>query len=61
VEAPTGDIELEERTVATFAYADERFESLSDAQRHLLRMGPDNVRRVQEKLQELREALLLTV
>lgn len=61
VEAPTGDIELEERTVATFAYADESLESLSDAQRHLLRMGPNNVRRVQEKLQELREALLLTV
>ena len=61
VEAPTGDIELEERTVATFAYADGSLESLSDAQRHVLRMGPDNVRRVQEKLQELREALLLTV
>jgi len=61
VEIPAGDVELEERTVATFAYADERLESLSDAQRHLLRMGPQNVRRVQAKLREIRDALLLTV
>jgi hypothetical protein len=61
VEVPSGDVELEERTVATYAYADERLESLSDAQRHLLRMGPDNVRRVQAKLREIRDAVLLSV
>ncbi len=60
VRIPSGEVELEERTVATFAYADEELESLSDAQRHFLRMGPDNVRRVQAKLRELRDALLLT-
>ncbi len=61
VEVPEGDIELEERTVTTFAFADERLESLSDAQRHLLRMGPQNVRKVQSKLREIRDALLLSV
>ena len=60
VEAPAGEVELEERTVATYAYADEALESLSDAQRHLLRMGPDNVRRVQKTLRQIRDALLLT-
>lgn len=61
VEFPAGDIELEERTVATYGFADEQLESLSDAQRHLLRMGPQNVRRVQSKLREIRDALLLSV
>lgn len=61
VEVPAGNVELEERTVATYAFADERLESLSDAQRHLLRMGPDNMRKVQAKLREFREALLLTM
>jgi hypothetical protein len=57
LQVPTSDIELEERTVATFAYADDELESLSAAQRHLLRMGPSNVRRVQGKLREFRSAL----
>jgi hypothetical protein len=61
VEVPEGDVELEERTVTTFAFADERLESLSDAQRHLLRMGPKNVRKVQSKLREIRDALLLSL
>lgn len=43
----------------TFEYSDERYESLSPAQKHLLRMGPDNVRRVKSKLRELRAALAL--
>jgi hypothetical protein len=57
VQVPTGEIELEERTVATFAYADDSLESLSDAQRHFLRMGPENMRRVQSKMREFRDAL----
>jgi hypothetical protein len=57
VQVPTGEIELEERTVATFAYADDGLESLSDAQRHFMRMGPDNMRRIQSKLREFRNAL----
>ena len=54
-----GPVEVDERVV-TYALSDERLEVLSDAQRHLLRMGPDNVRRIQEKLQELRAALAAT-
>lgn len=54
-----GPIEVDERVV-TYAWTDERLEVLSDAQRHLLRMGPDNVRRIQEKLHELRAALAAT-
>jgi len=37
----------------TYAYEDSRLESLSLAQRHLLRMGPNNVKIVQEKLREI--------
>ena len=43
--------------VVTYAWADEELESLSAAQRHLLRMGPDNVSLIQGKLGELRAAL----
>jgi hypothetical protein len=57
VRIPTRDIELEERTVATFAYADDQLEAMSDAQRHFMRMGPDNMRRIQAKLREFRDAL----
>jgi hypothetical protein len=57
VRPPTAAVELEERTVTTYEYADDGLAALSDAQRHLLRMGPDNVRQVQAKLRELRDAL----
>ena len=43
--------------VVTYAWADEELEQLSSAQRHLLRMGPENVSLVQGKLEELRAAL----
>ncbi len=52
---PAG-VPLEEKVV-TYRYADPRLEDLSDAQRHLLRMGPRNVQRVQEKLRELARAM----
>lgn len=39
--------------VAGYRYADPSLESLSRAQQQLLRMGPDNVRLVQEKLRAL--------
>lgn len=42
-----------------WAYRDPELEALSPAQKHLLRMGPENVRRVQAKLRELAEALEL--
>ena len=44
---------------ALYAYADPRLEALSPAQKLLLRMGPDNMRRVQEKLGQLASALTL--
>lgn len=40
-----------------YAYADPELESLSAAQKHLLRAGPDNVRRIQAKLRDLRRQL----
>lgn len=61
VKPPVGQVELEERTVTTYEYADDRIAGLSEARRHFLRMGPDNVRQVQAKLRELRDALQTTV
>ncbi len=40
-----------------YVYSDPRLEALDPAQKELLRMGPDNARRVQAKLRELAEAL----
>ncbi len=40
-----------------YQYADARFEVLTPAQKHLLRLGPRNARRIQAKLRELSEAL----
>jgi hypothetical protein len=55
VEIPSGSIEVERR-VLTYSFADGSLERLSDAQRQLLRMGPENARTVQSKLRELRAA-----
>jgi len=56
VEVPDGAIEVEAGAL-TYRFADPALESLSDAQRHLLRMGPHNARRVQGTLRKLRRAL----
>lgn len=56
VSAPTGQVEVEQRAIV-YAYAEDRFENLTDAQKHLLRMGPQNVAAVQAKLRELRDAM----
>ncbi|UCH94242.1 MAG: DUF3014 domain-containing protein [Candidatus Aminicenantes bacterium] len=53
---PEGDILLEEK-VTTYTFADPRLEALSDSQKHLLRMGPQNVRKIKAKLREIKEAL----
>ncbi|MEM9293748.1 MAG: DUF3014 domain-containing protein [Acidobacteriota bacterium] len=55
---PPADPTLTPRVV-TYAYADVDYENLSPAQRQLLRTGPENVRRVQQQLRELGEALEL--
>ena len=53
VEIPRGAIEVERRT-RTYAFADDDFERMSDAQRHLLRMGRQNALAVQAKLRDIR-------
>ena len=42
-----------ERKVASFVFPDEELEGLSQAQKHLFRMGPDNVQVIQSKLRAL--------
>lgn len=53
---PVAPPELE-RKVLSYHYADPRFESLSDAQKQLLRMGPRNQRLIQGKLREVAREL----
>jgi hypothetical protein len=57
-----GDVlleENEEKGVSTLAatMADEKLEDLSDAQKHLLRMGPKNTAKIQAKLREIAQAM----
>ncbi len=47
-----------ERKSVMYTYADPQLEALPPLQKQLLRMGPDNLRRLQQKAAELREALL---
>ena len=51
-----GDIILE-KAVLNYTMLDPNLENLSDAQKHLLRMGPENVEAIQRKLREMAEAL----
>ncbi len=51
-----GDVVLEPKVVS-FAYGDESLEGLSEAKKQLLRMGPENVARIQAKIIELEAAL----
>jgi hypothetical protein len=46
-----------EQLIVTYVWADDELEALSGAQRHFLRMGPENVSLIQAKLGELRAAL----
>lgn len=50
------DIRVEKKVV-TYMMVDSRLERLSGAQKHLLRMGPENVRIIQGKLRELAKGL----
>jgi len=54
-----GDIELE-KDILVYKFADPRLEGLSPSQKHLLRMGPENVFEIQEKLRGLSQALGLS-
>ncbi|WNG35429.1 DUF3014 domain-containing protein [Archangium violaceum] len=60
VPVPTGAVEVTPKG-ALYAYADPRLEALSGAEKHLLRMGPENMRKVQTKLSELAHALGLSL
>ncbi len=51
-----GDIYLE-KAVLNYVILDPALENLSDAQKHLLRMGPENVGAIQAKLREMALAL----
>jgi hypothetical protein len=48
-----GDVALRLHGGVAYAFADQRLESLSDAQKHILRMGPRNSRLIHGKLREL--------
>jgi hypothetical protein len=54
-----GDVMLRATSV-TFQFADEELEALSPAQKHMLRMGPHNMRLVQTKLRAFARAAGLT-
>ncbi|RYZ39108.1 MAG: DUF3014 domain-containing protein [Myxococcaceae bacterium] len=53
-----GPVEVESKG-AVYVYTAPELEGLSRAQKHLLRMGPGNIRIIQAKLRELRTALNL--
>lgn len=52
-----GPIRVEPTGATQYRYADARLEQLTSAQKQLLRMGPANVRVIQEKLREIALAL----
>jgi hypothetical protein len=56
VSAPSGQIEVEQRAIV-YAYAEDEFENLTSAQKHLMRMGSGNVVAVQAKLTAFRNAM----
>ncbi|MCP4220288.1 MAG: DUF3014 domain-containing protein [bacterium] len=53
---PPGAILLEEK-VKGYNFSDSALEGLPDIQKHLLRMGPENVARIKAKIREFKEAL----
>ena len=59
---PVRDTPLQLKSkILSYHYRDPELEKLTDAQKHLLRMGPENIRAIQAKLRELRTALLAGV
>jgi hypothetical protein len=59
VPVPEGEVEVVKGQGILYTYANPEQEKLSAAQKHLLRMGPDNARAIQAKLRELQGALAL--
>jgi hypothetical protein len=60
VPVPKGDLQVKPKG-AMYVYADPELEALSASEKHLLRMGPENMRKVQVKLSELAGALGLSL
>lgn len=60
VDVPEGPVEVY-RDEGVWLYRDPALESLSPAAKHLIRMGPENARRVQAKLRELADVIGLPV
>lgn len=54
---PSGDVRVVPKGATLYAYADPSLESLSDAQKLLIRTGPENARRIQAHLREIALAL----
>ncbi len=50
------DIKLK-KDVVTYVLADPKLEDMSEAQKHIIRMGAENVHIIQEKLREIAQAL----
>lgn len=53
----TGPIRIVPGKGATYAFADPRLEALAPAQKHLLRMGPENLDIIQTRLREIAAAI----
>jgi hypothetical protein len=56
VEVPDRPMEVRE-AVGRYVYVSRDAESLTPAEKHMLRLGPENARRVQEKLREVAQGL----
>jgi hypothetical protein len=54
---PSGEPALHPRGAVVYGYVDEDLESLTGAQKHLMRMGPRNERLIKDKLREIAVAL----
>lgn len=57
LEVPMVKDVLLETQVISYKMVDPKLENLSQAQKHLLRMGPENIEKIQKKLRELKSAL----
>lgn len=56
VPVPSDEMEVE-LDVVTYTFVDPNLEKLSNAQKHVLRMGPDNIRIIQSKLKKMAEIM----
>lgn len=52
-----GPVRITHGPGATYAFADPELEKLRPVQKQLLRMGPENVARIQERLKEIKQAI----